>query len=553
MIRFRTTTERWLRRPAAWGALIGLLFLGLNFPSAETAVFGEPQRLVFGTYVHIRSTDMLEKLVPFQRYLQEALRSKGFAIEIELRLYATYGEGIHALSTGDLDLSRLGPVSYVLAKEKNPGIRLLAMESNEGRKRFNGVISVAENSPIRTVEDLRGKTLAFGDRRSTTGRFLSQAALVGAGIRATDLASYAYLGRHDKVAFAVAAGNYDAGASNENTFNKYAREKGLRKILEFPCVTKPWVARAGLDERLFQAVREALLELRDPEVLESISRSGFLAADDSDYDLIREGMIQAREFDTEGVNFGVYPSEKPSEVYNIVKPALDLLESSLAEEESPERFRIKFFPSSQDGIDGLIRGDVDLARIGASSYVLAKRLNPHIRLLVREGLSDSAMQEGVFVVPEGSGVRTLADLRGRTLAFGDSNSTAGRFAAQAELLRAGIHAKDLKSFSYLGRHDRVAYAVAAGNYDAGVLRSGVLDDKEISGKLRVVGRFKVPRNVWVAREGLDADLFDTVQRALLGMGTNGTELTSEIDGFSPAEDGEYDGIRESMGFARTFE
>ncbi|MBF0248728.1 MAG: PhnD/SsuA/transferrin family substrate-binding protein, partial [Alphaproteobacteria bacterium] len=131
------------------------------------------------------------------------------------------------------------------AKEKNDGLRILAVESNDGRKTFDGVIAVPTASPARSLGDLRGKTIAFGDPNSTTGRYLAQAALVRAGLAARDFVGIEYLGRHDKVAFAVGAGNYDDGAMNENTFNKYAADKGLRAIATFPCATKPWVARAG--------------------------------------------------------------------------------------------------------------------------------------------------------------------------------------------------------------------------------------------------------------------------------------------------------------------
>jgi len=279
-----------------------LLCLPLWLLTALGAHAGQPSdtpsksasRLTLGVYAHIRSTEMLPKMAPLQAYLGKALAREGIPVEIDLRIFPSYTRAIDALVQGEVDFARYGPVSYVIAKERNPNIRLLAMESNNGKKTFNGVISVPLDSPIQSVQDLRGKRIAFGDRRSTTGRYLSQAALLEAGIDARDLAGYTYLGRHDKVAFAVAAGNYDAGATNENTFHKYASSKGLRKILEFPCVTKPWVAREGLAPEIFSALRRALLELKDPEVLKTVNRDGLLPADGADYDPIRKAMALAK-------------------------------------------------------------------------------------------------------------------------------------------------------------------------------------------------------------------------------------------------------------------
>ncbi|MCP4042533.1 MAG: PhnD/SsuA/transferrin family substrate-binding protein, partial [Gammaproteobacteria bacterium] len=432
------------------------------------------------------------------------------------RIYSTYGDGIDALVHGKVDFVRFGPVSYVLAKERNPHIRLLAMESNGGKKLFNGVISVPLGSPTHTLGQLQGKRIAFGNSRSTTGRYLAQAALARAGVYSEDLAKYVYMGRHDKVAFAVATGAYDAGATNENTFHKYAASKGLRKIAEFPCVTKPWAARQGMDEMLFEALREILLELRDPKVLKAIKRDGLLPAQDRDYDLIREGMRLAREFGEKSLTFAVYTSEKPSVVYQAVKPVLDVLEQGNAQGEGGSRFRIKIFRTYDGTIDALVHGDVDLGRLGPASYVLTKEQNPNIRLLAREANREREA-EGVFVVAGDSPLMMLGQLRGKTMAFGNRRSTAGRYLAQATLVQAGIRAEDLKDFNYLGRHDRVIYAVAAGNYEAGVVRDKVYHKYGTAKGLKVIGRFATPEKIWVTRADLDDALFAAIRQNLLGI------------------------------------
>ena len=62
---------------------------------------------------------------------------------------------------------------------------------------------------------------------------------------------------------------------------------------------------------------------------------------------------------------------------------------------------------------------------------------------------------------------------------------------------------DLKSFRYLGQHDRVAYAVAAGKYDAGALSETVLNRYEMSSRRRVICKFPAPQKVWLARESIE--------------------------------------------------
>ena len=174
---------------------------------------------------------------------------------------------------------------------------VITIEENKGKRRFNGIILVREDSPFNSLNDLSGSSFAFGDENSTIGRYLSQAELVEAGLTVTDLESYDYLGRHDRVVAAVLHGKYDAGAAKESTFAKY-REKGLRALRSFDNVTKPWVARSNIAEDHFIALQDVLLNTSNPEILKTFSKSlsGFAPCEDSEYDFVREGMERSRMF-----------------------------------------------------------------------------------------------------------------------------------------------------------------------------------------------------------------------------------------------------------------
>lgn len=259
-------------------------------------VNAEPLVLRFATYASERPSEELKKIEPFHLYLQQMLAKQGTPVVIKMRIFPSYEEAIEAVVNGETDFARLGPVSYVIAKKRKPHIRLLAMESKHGERVFNGVILVAADSPMQTLSDLRGKRFAFGAANSTTGRYLAQEALVQAGITGRDLAEYDFIGRHDKVAFAVAAGNYDAGAVNENVFEKYGQAKGLRKLASFASPTHAWVSRVGLEARLAVRLQQALLAMKG-DALEYIGRDGFLPAKDSDYDSLRSSMRAAKAFD----------------------------------------------------------------------------------------------------------------------------------------------------------------------------------------------------------------------------------------------------------------
>lgn len=255
----------------------------------------EPKVLVFSSYATERPSEELHKMEPFGKGIEQGLRERGQDLRVEVRIFPTYEEGVRAIVRGEVDFSRLGPANYVMAKARNPGLTLLAVEAHGSQKNFSGLIVVAKASSIRTLGDLRGKKFAFGDATSTTGRYLAQAELAKAGITAKDLASYEYLGRHDKVVFAVASGTHDAGATNERTFEKYAVERGLRELARFPSPTQAWVARGGLDAKVVEALCSTLLSMSGP-ALDYVDRNGFLPADDSNYDDLRKVMELGQGF-----------------------------------------------------------------------------------------------------------------------------------------------------------------------------------------------------------------------------------------------------------------
>ena len=241
---------------------------------------------------------MFKKFKPMLRYIEDEIATRiEDAPQIKLVIYKTYELALRAFINDEVDFVRFGPASYVIAKDRNPEVRLLAIEENKGKRRFNGIICVREDSPFGSLADLRGKSFAFGDENSTIGRYLSQAELVEAGVTSSDLEKFDYLGRHDKVVAAVLHGKYDAGAAKESTFAKY-KENGLRELKAFDNVTKPWGARGGIAENQFIALQDVLLKTTDPDILKTFSKSlsGFAPCKDSEYDFVRKGMESSRSF-----------------------------------------------------------------------------------------------------------------------------------------------------------------------------------------------------------------------------------------------------------------
>ena len=272
------------------------------FLVALLLLWGGPIRaeiqLVFGVYPSEKPSKMVKRFRPALDAVEVALaQDLGERVLIKTQVMSGYEKGLESLVIGEVDFARLGPASYVLGKSKNPDISLLSLENESGTIAFDGVIVVHVDSDITEVSHLKGRTFAFGSKRSTLGRYFAQTYLADAGIHAKDLGSYHYLNHHEAVGLAVGAGRYEAGALNRRKFEELkSRGVPLREIAHFENVTRAWVARSGLEPRLRASLRTALLSIDEPTVLQSLGFRGFLPGQDQNFDRTRRALVEYIRF-----------------------------------------------------------------------------------------------------------------------------------------------------------------------------------------------------------------------------------------------------------------
>jgi phosphonate transport system substrate-binding protein len=294
--RFRARPiSRAATRPLA--ICVGAVF-AVSLSSVGASAASPPITLTFGAYASDKPSAMVEQLRPTLDVLEEgAGKLLGRPVRIKLQVARDYATGVANLLSGRFDFERLGAATYVLAKERAPGIEILAAERFGHGKVFDGVICVGKNSRIGTVAQLKGKTFAFGSEESTIGRYMAQLFLARAGITRNDLKSFAYLERHDRVGMAVGSGQFDAGALEGTIFDKLVTDGvPIRALATFQTPTKAWVARVGLDQHIKDALRRALLAIKDPKALAALRFDGFLPANDGDYSLIRAAIKENWRF-----------------------------------------------------------------------------------------------------------------------------------------------------------------------------------------------------------------------------------------------------------------
>src|SRR5690606_34671518 len=118
---------------------------------------------------------------------------------------------------------------------------------------FEAAIIVPADSPAKTLSDLAGMDIVFGDPASTSGTWVPQYELLEAGLRAGKDYTAHSLGSHDAVALAVANGKAAAGGISLPIFNRLMKEQKIDPAkLRILAVSRPipeyaFTFRAGID------------------------------------------------------------------------------------------------------------------------------------------------------------------------------------------------------------------------------------------------------------------------------------------------------------------
>jgi phosphonate transport system substrate-binding protein len=131
------------------------------------------------------------------------------------------------------------------------------------------------------------------------------------------------------------------------------------------------------------------------------------------------------------------------------------------------KFDIKVGQSYAAVVEAMCSGAADIAWYGAVSYLQARARNcaELLALAVRGG--ESVYYSGLFARAD-SGIKTVADLKGKRVALGDVQSTSSFAVPVAMMMAAGVQpAKDVGTINLAGSHSNVLKALSEGLVDAG--------------------------------------------------------------------------------------
>ncbi|MBI4587967.1 MAG: putative selenate ABC transporter substrate-binding protein [Candidatus Rokubacteria bacterium] len=224
------------------------------------------------------------------------------------------------------------------------------------------------------------------------------------------------------------------------------------------------------------------------------------------------------------------PDENPNELLRIYTPFALYLAREL-------KMKVQFTPVVDYAatVEGLAAKKLDVVWYGGFTSVHAvRRTNGTARRLVLR--QEDAEFKSVFIAKPGSGITSLADLRGKTFAFGSVSSTSGHLMPRFFVLKAGLNPeRDFKQVAYSGAHDATALWVELGKVDGGALNFLVWD-KLVQTKKVDLSKVNVfwttppyVDYVWTARGELDKGLQERITAAFLKLDYRNSEHKRLLD------------------------
>ena len=197
------------------------------------------------------ASTIIQNAEPLKQYLQSKLHK-----DIELVVTTDYSSMIEAMRFGRIEVAYFGPLSYVLAKSKAPNIEPFAVGVSKGSPTYKSVIVAQAGGPVKTIEDIKGKMVGFGDPASTSSHLIPRALLAKHELIGDKDYKFVHLGAHDAVARAVQSGQVQVGGLSEEILNSLIARKsidpGKVKVIAVsdPIPNYPMVVQGKLDPEL---------------------------------------------------------------------------------------------------------------------------------------------------------------------------------------------------------------------------------------------------------------------------------------------------------------
>jgi phosphonate transport system substrate-binding protein len=171
----------------------------------------EVKELKIGLAGGENEADRLKNYECWRSYLEENL-------EIPVKFYPASDVAgiIHGLLGKTLDYASVGPSAYAAMYIDDPDAvePIITIKETDGSNGYKSAMYVRKDSNIYSIEDMRGKSIAWSDPNTTSGYLVPSFELHQRGLVPSEFFSRTgFAGGHEQAIIAVLNGQYDAGAT----------------------------------------------------------------------------------------------------------------------------------------------------------------------------------------------------------------------------------------------------------------------------------------------------------------------------------------------------
>lgn len=199
----------------------------------------------------------------FSPLINELSRATGQ--HVILRISQDNKDLIKKIGTNQVDIAFMEPASVLALERSHGSMPLIGQILIHGKPEMHGRFVVRQDSPIKTLDDLRDKRIAFVDPYSTMGHLVPRRVLHQAGVPDGALGATKFVGSDGNVAMAILCGEVDVGAMENTQFTEY-ESKGLRSLYDLPTTIEHIFVTAGhLPPTVIKTLRQTLLGLSGSE------------------------------------------------------------------------------------------------------------------------------------------------------------------------------------------------------------------------------------------------------------------------------------------------
>jgi len=229
----------------------------------DTNAMGWPTSIPTLSIGFIPLEDLVQQKATWQPFLNHLSEKAG--VPVEMAVTTNYAALVEAQRGGNTHVGYYGALSFLLAEQQIGAVPIM-VDSSDGVNPggYYSFLMAGKDSPVKTVQDIKGQDFTFVDPASTSGNLFPRVMLIEEGIDPNTDIKGRFAGNHQNSILAVAKGQVPCGASNNLSvdtavINGVILKEEIVVLKESATIPNgPFAVPPDLDPRAVEVVKSAM-------------------------------------------------------------------------------------------------------------------------------------------------------------------------------------------------------------------------------------------------------------------------------------------------------